>query len=125
MSDLNKIESEVLTRSKKWVEDFNNRNIKGCVDAYTIDAVVNARPMGTFKGIDQIEGFWRPFIETGAGELEYSNVVLAVENDNMVLLKADWKMNVGHGVIIQERWVKQPDGNWLLEYDDFEVLEQY
>ena len=125
MSDLNKIESEVLARSKKWVEDFNNRNIKGCVDAYTIDAVVNARPMGTFKGIDQIEGFWRPFIETGAGELEYSNVVLAVENDNTVLLKADWKMNVGHGVIIQERWAKQPDGNWLLEYDDFEVLEQY
>lgn len=125
MSDLNKIESEVLARSKKWVEDFNNRNIKGCVDAYTIDAVVNARPMGTFKGINQIEGFWRPFIETGAGELEYSNVVLAVENDNTVLLKADWKTNVGHGVIIQERWVKQPDGNWLLEYDDFEVLEQY
>ena len=125
MSDLNKIESEVLARSKKWVEDFNNRNIKSCVHAYTIDAIVNAKPMGTFKGIDQIEGFWRPFIETGAGELEYSNVVLAVENDNTVLLKADWKMNVGHGVIIQERWVKQPDGNWLLEYDDFEVLEQY
>ncbi len=125
MSDLNKIESEVLARSKKWVEDFNNRNIKSCVDAYTIDAIVNAKPMGTFKGIDQIEAFWRPFIETGAGELEYSNVVLAVENDNTVLLKADWKMNVGHGVIIQERWVKQPDGNWLLEYDDFEVLEQY
>jgi len=120
-----KIETEVLERSRQWIQDFNKRNIKGCVEAYTTDAVVNARPMGTFKGISEIEGFWRPFIETGAGELEYNNVVLALEDDNTVLLKADWKMNVGQGVIIQQRWVKQSDGSWLLEYDDFEFLEQY
>ena len=120
-----KIETEVLERSRQWIQDFNKRNIQGCVEAYTTDAVVNARPMGTFKGISEIEGFWRPFIETGAGELEYNNVVLALEDENTVLLKADWKMNVGHGVIIQERWVKQSDGGWLLEYDDFEFLEQY
>ncbi len=81
--------------------------------------------MGTFKGIGEIEGFWRPFIESGAGELEYTNVVLAVENDHTVLLRADWSMNIGRGVIIQERWVKQSDGTWLLEHDDFEVQEQY
>jgi len=120
-----KFETEVLERSRQWIQDFNKRNIKGCVEAYTTDAVVNARPMGTFKGISEIEGFWRPFIETGAGELEYNNVVLALEDDNTVLLKADWKMNVGQGVIIQQRWVKQSDGSWLLEYDDFEFLEQY
>jgi len=120
-----KIETEVLERSRQWIQDFNKRNIKGCMEAYTTDAVVNARPMGTFKGISEIEGFWRPFIETGAGELEYNNVVLALEDDNTVLLKADWKMNVGQGVIIQQRWVKQSDGSWLLEYDDFEFLEQY
>ena len=119
------IETEVLEQSRKWIQDFNKRNIKGCVQAYTIDAVVNARPMGTFKGLGEIEGFWRPFIETGAGELEYSNVVLAVEDNNTVLLKADWKMNVGEGNIIQQRWVKGSDGKWLLAYDDFEFIEQY
>ncbi len=120
-----KIETEVLERSKQWIKDFNNKNIRACIDAYTADAVVNARPMGTFKGIGEIEGFWRPFIESGAGELEYTNVVLAVENDHTVLLRADWSMNIGRGVIIQERWVKQSDGTWLLEHDDFEVQEQY
>ena len=125
MRDTYKIEAEVLERSREWIQDFNNKNAKGCIEAYTVDAVMNARPMGEFKGISEIEGFWKPFIESGAGELEYSNVTLAVENDNTVLLRADWSMNIGKGVIIQERWVKQADGKWLLEYDDFEVQEQY
>ncbi len=125
MTDTYKVEAEVLERSRQWIQDFNNKNVKGCVDAYTADAVMNARPMGTYKGIGEIEGFWKPFIETGAAELEYSNVEVAVENENTVLLRADWKMNIGKGVVIQERWVKQSDGKWLLEYDDFEVQEQY
>lgn len=125
MSDTYKIEAEVLERSRQWIKDFNNKNSKGCVEVYTVDAVMNARPMGTFKGISEIEGFWKPFIETGAADLEYSNVELAVENENTVLLRADWKMNIGRGVVIQERWVKQSDGKWLLEFDDFEVQEQY
>lgn len=119
------IETEVLEQSRKWIQDFNNKNVNGCVEAYTIDAVVNARPMGTYKGLSEIEGFWRPFIETGAGDLEHSNVVMAVEDDTTVLLKADWKMNLGEGKIIQQRWVKKSDGKWLLEYEDFEILEQY
>ena len=125
MADTYKIEAEVLQRSKQWIQDFNNKNAKGCIKAYTVDAVMNARPMGTYKGIGEIEGFWKPFIETGAAGLEYSNVEVAVENENTVLLRADWKMNVGKGVVIQERWVKQADGKWLIEYDDFEVQEQY
>ena len=125
MTDTYKIETEVLERSKQWVHDFNKGNVKACVEAYTATAVMNAKPLGTFIGIDQIEGFWRPFIESGAGGLEYSNVVLAVEDERTVLLTADWKMNIGRGIITQERWVKQADGNWLLEYDDFEVQEQY
>lgn len=119
------IETEVLEQSRKWIQDFNNKNVNGCVEAYTIDAVVNARPMGTYKGLSENEGFWRPFLETGAGDLEHSNVVMAVEDDTKVLLKADWKMNLGEGKIIQQRWVKKSDGKWLLEYEDFEILEQY
>ena len=125
MSDTYKMEAEVLERSKQWIQDFNNGNAKACVAAYTSEAIMNARPLGTYVGIEQIEGFWKPFIESGAGELEYSNVILATEDENTVILTADWKMNIGKGVIHQERWVKQPDGHWHLEYDDFEVQEQY
>ena len=84
-----------------------------------------AKPFGTFRGIQEIESFWKPFIETGAGDLEYSNVSVAIENETTVLLTADWKMNVGRGIITMERWVKRGEGKWLLEFDDFEVQEQY
>jgi ketosteroid isomerase-like protein len=125
MTDLYKNEEEVMQRSKKWISDFNNGDAKACVEAYTAEAIMNAKPLGTYIGSDQIKGFWKPFIESGAGELEYSNVTLATENENTVLLSADWKMNIGRGIITQERWVKQSDGKWLIEYDDFEVQEQY
>ncbi len=127
MSDTNreKMIEQVLNSSRNWIANFNNGNARACIDAYTNDAVMNAKPFGTYKGIGEIESFWKPFIETGAGELEYSNVSAAIENETTVLLTADWKMNVGRGIVIQERWVKQKDGNWLLEFDDFEVQQQY
>jgi ketosteroid isomerase-like protein len=127
MSDTNreKMIEQVLNSSKKWISDFNNGNVAACVGAYTKDAAMNAKPLGTYKGISDIESFWRPFIESGAGELEYSNVSAAIENETTVILTADWKMNVGSGIILQERWVKQKDGNWLIEFDDFEVQQQY
>lgn len=127
MSDTNreKIIEQALKSSRNWITNFNNGNARACIDAYTSDAVMNAKPFGTYKGIQEIESFWKPFIESGAGELEYSNVSAAIENETTVLLTADWKMNVGRGIITQERWVKQKDGKWLLEFDDFEVQEQY
>ena len=33
-------------------------------------------------------------------------------------------MNVGRGIIFQEKWEKK-DNKWLLTYDNFEVLEQF
>lgn len=127
MSDLDrdKIRKEVLKSSQNWIVNFNNGDARACIDAYTIDAVLYAKPFGTFRGIQEIESFWKPFIETGAGDLEYSNVSVAIENETTVLLTADWKMNVGRGIITMERWVKRGEGKWLLEFDDFEVQEQY
>jgi len=124
-TDREKIIEQALKSSRNWITNFNNGNARACIDAYTSDAVMNAKPFGTYKGIQEIESFWKPFIESGAGELEYSNVSAAIENETTVLLTADWKMNVGRGIITQERWVKQKDGKWLLEFDDFEVQEQY
>jgi len=123
--DREKIIEQVLESSRNWIANFNNGNASACIDAYTNDAVMNVKPFGTYKGIQEIEGFLKPFLETGAGELEYSNVNVAIENETTVLLTADWKANIGRGIIVQERWVKQKDGKWLLEFDDFEIQEQY
>ena len=86
---------------------------------------MQATPMGTFTGKEAIDGFWRPFMASGAGQLVYENIKLEVVDESTVVLSADWRMNVGRGIITKEKWVKQSDGNWLLEQDDFEVLEQF
>ncbi len=123
--DRDKIAQEVLERSKRWIASFNGGDVDACVAAYKSDAVMNAKPFGTYTGKGEIEGFWRPFMASGPGELEYSNVEVEVIDPDTVHLSADWKMNVGRGVITKERWVRQPGGDWFLEQDDFELQEQF
>lgn len=115
---------QVRQRSRRWIADFNRGDVDACVAAYQPDATMDARPMGSFRGAEQIAGFWRPFVASGAGQLEYRNVSLEARGERTVLLSADWSMNVGSGVITEERWVKQDDGRWLLAHDAFEVLQR-
>ena len=115
---------QVLERSRQWIAAFNRGDVGFCVAAYTSNAVMEAKPIGTFAGTEEIDGFWRPFISSGASQLAYDNVVLRVIDDHTVLLAADWSMNVGSGVITEERWIKRDDGCWLLEHDAFEILHQ-
>ncbi len=122
--DNDKVKQEVLERSGKFIASFNDGDVDACIGAYKSDAVMNAKPFGTFTGIEEIDAFWRPFMATGPGELEYSNVELDVIDQNTVHLSADWKMNVGRGIITKERWVRMPEG-WFLEQDDFELQEQF
>ncbi len=119
------VQKEVLTHSQQWIQDFNQGNAEGCIAAYTADAVMRAIPMGTFQGIDAIAGFWKPFMASGAQNLEYHDVKIKIVNDSTVHLSASWSMNVGRGIITKEKWGKQAGGNWQLEEDDFEVLEQF
>ena len=86
---------------------------------------MDAKPMGTFTGTQEIENFWRPFMSSGAKNLEYQEITLEVISDSIVHLSANWRMNVGHGVITLEKWIKQSSGQWLLAHDAFEVLEQF
>lgn len=115
--------SEVRTRSQQWIADFNRGDVAACVAAYAPDAIMAVKPTGTFTGIDEIAGFWRSLVASGAGELEYTNTELDVVDRRTVVLTADWSMNAGHGVITEERWVKQDDGRWLLERDAFEIRD--
>jgi ketosteroid isomerase-like protein len=119
------LKQAVLKCSQKWVESFNKGDVDFCVEGYHSDAVINAKPLGTFKGIKEIDAFWRPFMGSGAGDLKYEDVKLQVVDSSTVLLSANWSMNVGRGIITQEKWVLQADGNWLLTQDDFEIQENF
>ncbi|MDY8135491.1 hypothetical protein [Aquimarina sp. 2201CG5-10] len=115
---------EVLQASKDWINAFNQGNVSTCIAGYKKDAVMRATPFGLKQGETEIEAFWKPFIESGASNLIYTNVAIEVINKTTALLSANWSMNIGRGVIYQEKWIKE-NNKWVLVYDDFEVKEQY
>jgi ketosteroid isomerase-like protein len=110
---------------QKWIEAFNKGDTDNCVAGYQPDAVINAKPLGTFTGADEIDAFWRPFMASGAGELKCSDVNLEFFDASTVLLSASWTMNVGRGIITKEKGVLQKRGSWLLAEDDFEIQENF
>lgn len=115
---------EVLNASKEWIQEFNKGNAEFCVKGYDANAIMSAMPFGVKKGTKEISEFWTPFIASGATNLIYTNVSVEVVNETTAFLSANWSMNVGKGIIYQEKWEKK-QGEWLLTYDDFEVLEQF
>ncbi len=117
--------NEVLRASQEWIAHFNMGNVDACVAGYLPDAIMEAKPMGTFTGTKEIDDFWRPFITSGATDLQYQEVSLEIIDENTAHLSAQWRMNVGRGVISLEKWAKQSNGQWLLAHDAFEVLEQF
>ncbi|MFT4579494.1 MAG: ketosteroid isomerase-like protein [Nitrospinales bacterium] len=125
MTNDKEIKQDVLESSQKWIEAFNKGDADTCIAGYQADAVINAKPLGTFTGTDEIDAFWRPFMAAGAGALEYKDVQLEVVDASTVLLSASWTMNVGRGIITLEKWVLQIDDNWLLAQDDFEIKENF
>ncbi len=117
--------TEVLVASKQWVKHFNGGDADYCISAYQSDAEMEVKPMGSFHGSENIEHFWRPFLQSGASDLEYHNIWLKQLDDSTVHLGADWTMNVGRGIITLEEWVKTDPKRWKLSKEHFEVTEQY
>lgn len=117
--------AEVLAASKQWVKHFNQGDADYCVSAYLPDAVMQADPMGEYAGKDNIDNFWRPFIQSGASDLQYTGIWLKQVSNEKVHLGANWSMNVGKGIITLEEWVKNDAGVWKLSQDFIEIQEQY
>ncbi|WP_338410400.1 hypothetical protein [uncultured Flavobacterium sp.] len=115
---------EVLNASKNWIANFNKGNATACVQGYDAKAVMSAIPFGIKSGTTEISDFWTPFIQSGATNLIYTNVSIEVANETTAFLSANWSMNVGRGIIYQEKWEKKEE-QWLLIYDNFQVLEQF
>ncbi len=111
----------VRDSSTKWKEAFNSGNAAGCAAQYEENAVMNAKPFGTFTGATEIKAFWQKLIDDGFSDVDYVNPVVEVVDEMSAVLKSGWKMNKAAGVIHKELWVIQSDGTAKLREDDFEA----
>ncbi|WP_281646172.1 nuclear transport factor 2 family protein [Parendozoicomonas sp. Alg238-R29] len=114
-----------LNASKNWIKHFNKGDTDYCISAYIPEAEMKAKPMGEYSGRENIDNFWRPFIQSGATDLVYTDIWLQEINESKVHLGANWRMNVGRGVITLEEWIKTDSGTWKLAVDSFEIQEQF
>ncbi len=96
-------------------------NAAGCASQYEPDAIMTAKPFGTFKGTEQIQAFWQKLIDDGFSDVEYINPEIKVIDDKSAVLSSGWKMNKAKGIISKELWVLQDDGSAKLRIDEFEA----
>lgn len=111
----------VKTASEKWKNAFNSGDAAGCAAQYEADAVMHARPFGTFTGTEAIQAFWQQLIDDGFSDVDYIEPKIEVVDEASAVLTSGWKMNKAGGVIHKELWVLQPDGAAKLREDDFEA----
>lgn len=107
--------------SEVWQKSFNSGDAAGCAAQYEKDAIMHARPFGTFTGTQDIQAFWQNLIDDGYREVCYIDPKIEVVDDTSAVLSAKWKMNKASGVIHKELWVLQTDGSAKLREDDFEA----
>ena len=113
--------SALKEASEKWKAAFNMGNAEGCASQYESDAVMTAKPFGTFNGTEEIKAFWQKLIDDGFAEVDYINPEIEVIDESSAVLSSGWKMNKAKGVITKELWVLQSDGTAKLRIDEFEV----
>lgn len=104
-----------------WQHAFNNQDAAGCAAQYKEDAVMQARPFGTFTGRDEIQAFWQNIIDQGFAEVDYTDVKWKPAEGEGYILSSRWTMNKAFGVVHREHWVLDTDGKARLVSDDFEV----
>lgn len=107
--------------SSKWKNAFNSGDAAGCAAQYEFDAVMHARPFGTFNGTESIQAFWQQLIDDGFADVDYVEPKVEVVDETSAILTSGWKMNKAGGVIHKELWVLQDDGTAKLREDDFEA----
>lgn len=111
----------VASASAAWKQAFNSGDAAGCAGQYEADAVMQAKPFGTFTGTVEIQAFWEGLIADGFSDVDYIDPKVEVIDEVSAVLTSGWKMNKAHGVIHRELWVLQSDGAAKLREDDFEA----
>ena len=125
--DLTKEQRDILVHavekaSASWIEAFSRGDAAGCANAYELNAVMSAKPFGTFYGRKSIQSFWEKLLSQGYANVRYHEPILEVINAKTAVLSSKWEMNKAFGVITKELWVLQEDGYAKLKIDAFEVL---
>ncbi len=116
------VKEALSAASERWKNAFNSGDAAGCAAQYEADAVMNAKPFGTFTGTAEITAFWQQLIDGGYSDVEYVEPQVKVVDESSAILSSKWKMNKASGVITHELWVLQADGSAKLREDDFEAL---
>ena len=116
-----KVTEAVNAASNRWKNAFNSGNASECAAQYEENAVMNAKPFGTFNGRAEIQAFWQKLIDDGFSDVDYIDPELTVVDETSAILKSGWSMNNASGVITKELWVLQEDGSAQLREDDFEA----
>lgn len=117
----NVVLNAVNKASAQWQEAFNRADAEGCTAQYEVDAIMHARPFGTYTGKDEIHAFWLKLMKDGFADVAYINPEIEVLDEQSAVIRAGWTMNNAKGVIHKELWVLQSDGTAKLREDDFEV----
>ncbi|MGC9402022.1 YybH family protein [Vibrio genomosp. F10 str. 9ZC157] len=105
-----------------WQKAFNRQDAAGCAEQYAENAIMVAKPFGTFEGREAIQAFWQNLMTQGFHSVDYTNTLWKKESDIGYILTTDWTMNKAFGVVHKELWEVQEDGLSRLTYDEFEVL---
>lgn len=112
----------VQKSSAAWIEAFNRGDFTACANAYEINGVMTAKPFGTFIGREEIQAFWKKLILQGYAKVRYVEPAIEVINANTAVVSSKWEMNKAYGIITEEIWVLQEDGQAKLKIDNFEVI---
>lgn len=104
-----------------WQVAFNNQDAAGCAAQYMENAVMEARPFGTFEGREAIQAFWQNIMDQGFAEVGYSDVKWEANPEGGYVLSSSWTMNKAFGVVHREHWGIDSDGQARLITDLFEV----
>ena len=122
MANNNKEQLEAIQEaSTSWKDAFNSGDAASCAAQYEADAVMHARPFGTYNGTIEIQAFWQKLIDDGFSDVEYIDPNIRIVDDTQAILTSGWKMNNTSGVIHKELWVLQEDGSAKIREDDFEA----
>lgn len=119
------IDKNILDRCKEgisaWQKAFNNQDAAGCAAQYTEDCIMEAKPLGVFKGREEILECWQNIIDQGFTNVEYSNIKWKAAEDGGYILTSSWQMNKAFGIVHREHWIVEQDGKARLKSDSFEI----